>query len=81
MLMNAELLPPQGEEKRLDKVIKRSVDSDGKVIRNYNEPPVLNTMLYDVQFPDGSIKPYSATQHSSAVDMLMKGAMVILGHQ
>ena len=59
LLMNAEVLLPQGEEKRLSKVIKRSVDSDCKVIGNYNELPVLNTMLYDVQFPDGSIKPYS----------------------
>ena len=58
--MNAEVLLPQGEEKRLAKVIKRSVDSDGKVIGNYNELPVLNTMLYDAKFPDGSIKPYSA---------------------
>ena len=41
------------------KVIKRSVDSDGRGIGNYNELPVINTMLYDVQFPDGSIKPYS----------------------
>ena len=40
-------------------MIKRSVNSDGKVIRNYNELPVLNTMLYYVQFSDGSIKPYS----------------------
>ena len=58
--MNAEVLLPQGEEKRLEKVIKRSVDSDGKVIRNYNELPVLKTMLHDVQLPDVSIKPYSA---------------------
>ena len=60
MLMNSEVLLPQKDDKRLAKVIKRSVDSDGKVIGNYNELPVLNTMLYDVQFPDGSIKPYSA---------------------
>ena len=32
LLMNAELLLSQGEEKWLAKVIKRSVDSDGKVI-------------------------------------------------
>ena len=44
---------------QLAKVIKRSIDSDGKVIGNYNELPVINTMLYDVQFADGSIKPYS----------------------
>ena len=55
--MNVEMLLPQGEEKRLAKVINRRVDSDGKVIGNYNELLVLNTMLYDVQFPDGSIKP------------------------
>ena len=52
LLMNAEVLLPQGGEKRLAKVIKSSVDSDGKVIRNYNELPVLNTILYDVQLPD-----------------------------
>ena len=57
--MNAEVLLPQAEEKRLAKVIKRRVDSDGKVISKYNEIPVLNIMLYDVQFPDGSIKPFS----------------------
>ena len=57
MLMNSEVILPQGEEKRLAKVIKRSVDSDGKIIGNYNEIPVLKTMLYDVQLPDGSIKP------------------------
>ena len=58
--MNAEVLLPQGGEKRLAKVIKRSVDLDGKVIGNYNELLVLNTILYDVKFPDGSINPYSA---------------------
>ena len=57
LLMNAKVLLPQGEEKRMAKVIKRSVDSDGKEIGNYNELLVLNTMLYDVQFPDGSINP------------------------
>ena len=60
ILINAEVLLPQGEEMRLAKVIKRSLNPDGKVTGNYNDIPVLNTMLYDVQFPDGSIKPYSA---------------------
>ena len=56
--MNAEVLLPQGEELRLSKVIQRSVDSDGKVGGNYNDIPVLNNFLYDVQFPDGAIKTY-----------------------
>ena len=77
--MNAELLPPQGEEKRLDKVIKRSVNSDGKVIGNYNELPVLNTMLYDVQFPDCSIKPYS--ENLIAKNILIQADSDGLHHQ
>ena len=77
--MNAEVLLPQGEEKRLAKVIKRSVDSDGKVIGNYNELPVLNTMLYDVQFTDGSIKPYSA--NIIAENILMQADGDRLHHQ
>ena len=71
--MNAEVLLHQGEEKRLAKLIKRSVDSDGKAIRNYNELPVIKTMLYDVQFPDGSIKPYSENLISENILMQADG--------
>ena len=73
LLMNAEVILPQGEEKRLAKVIKSSVDSDGKVIGNYNELPLLNTVLYDVQFPDGSIKPYSANLIAENILMQVDG--------
>ena len=79
LLMNSEVLLPQGEEKRLAKVIKICVNSDGKVIGNYNELPVLNTMLYDVQFPDGSIKPYSA--NLIAENILMQADGDGLHHQ
>ena len=70
LMMNDEVLLPQGEEKRLAKVIKRSVDSDGKVIGNYNALKMLNTRLYDVKFPDGSIKPYS--KNLIAMNILMQ---------
>ena len=79
LLMNNEVLLPQGEEKRLAKVIKRSANSEGKVIGNYNELPLLNTMLYDVQFPDGSIKPYSASLISE--NILMQADSDGLHHQ
>ena len=58
--MNAEVLLPQGEDMRLTTVIRRNVNSDGKFIGYYNNIPNLNTILYDVQFPDGAVKPYSA---------------------
>ena len=60
-------------------MIKRSVDSDVKVIGNYNELPILNTMLYDVQFPDGSINPYSANLISK--NILMQADSDGLHHQ
>ena len=60
IIVNAEVMLPQGEDMRMAKVIKRNVDPDGKVLGDYNDIPALNTILYDVQFPDGAIKPYSA---------------------
>ena len=59
--------------------MKRSVNSDGKVIRNYNKLPVLNTMLYYVKFRDGSIKPYSA--NLIAEDILMQADGDRIHHQ
>ena len=60
ILMNAEVLLPQGEELRLAKVIRRRVELDGRVGGNYNDTPILNTILYYVQFTEGDIKPYLA---------------------
>ena len=42
------------------KVIRWSVDADGQVIGSFNENPLLNTLVYDVEFPDGAIKKYAA---------------------
>ena len=59
MVVNAEVVIPQGGGVRLVKVIRRSGDSDGKVLGDYNNIPMLNTILYGFQFPDGAIDPYS----------------------
>ena len=57
MLMNSEVLIPQGEDVRLAKFTRSNVDSNSQVLGNYNKIPILNTILYDIQFPDGTIKP------------------------
>ena len=36
------------------------MDEQGKVIGSPDENPILNTLIYDVEFPDGNIKKYSA---------------------
>ena len=36
------------------------MDENVEVIGDHNKNPILNTILYDVEFPDGAIKPYAA---------------------
>ena len=36
------------------------VDNNGKLVGTFDENPVLNSMIYDVQFPDGAVKQYAA---------------------
>ena len=60
-LINAEVMFPQGEDDtQMAKVVGRSVDSKGQVIGQWNENKLLNTLVYDVEFPDGNIKKYAA---------------------
>jgi hypothetical protein len=59
-LIHAELNLPQGETMQHAKVTGRSKDDTGSTIGTYDHNPMLNTMLYDVEFPDGSVKEYAA---------------------
>ena len=56
--IHAELNLPQGEEKKKVKLFSRSKDEDVNIIGKYDTKPVLNTMVYGVEFPDGSIRKY-----------------------
>ena len=58
--IHAELNLPQGEEMKKVKVVGWSKDGDGNIIGKYEINPMLNTMVYDVDFPDGSISKYRA---------------------
>ena len=42
------------------KVVCQSKDDDGNIIGKYSSYPMLNTMVYDIDFPDGSIREYRA---------------------
>ena len=58
--INVEVCLPQGENNSMAKVVGRSKDAEGNVIGTYNDNPFANTMVYDVEFPDGVIKEYAA---------------------
>ena len=51
--IHAEINLPQGEAIHNAKVIGRATDKYGNVIGAYDDNPYSNTMLYDVEFPDG----------------------------
>ena len=59
-LISAEVLLPQGEEQPLAKFLRRSVDQDGQVVGQHHKNPLLNTLVYDIEFPNGNVRKYSA---------------------
>ena len=54
------LLPQNGDVMKAAKVIGRSVDDTGSSIGQYDSNPMLNTKVYDVMFPDGTVQQYAA---------------------
>ena len=49
------LLPRNGKEISSAKMISPVKDKDGKVKGTYNKNPILDTRVYDVMFPDGTV--------------------------
>lgn len=61
VFLDAEvMLPKDGQHLQAGRVIGRSKDANGKTIGLFNANPIINTQVYDVIFPDGSIKQYGA---------------------
>ena len=60
LLIHSEAHLPQGNELRAAKVIRRATDEDGQIIGTYHDNPLLNTLQYEVEFPDREIREYSA---------------------
>ena len=59
-LINAEVLLHHGDHVQSARVIQRSIGPDGTITGEYDDNPILNSIIYDVEFPDGTIKEYSA---------------------
>ena len=52
-------LPIEGDQ-RSGKVTRRARDQDGNLVGTSNRVPILDTRLYEVEFPDGRIAEFSA---------------------
>ena len=59
-LLSAEVLVPKGDGFMMGTVVSRKRDADGNPIGKANSNPILDTRVYEVQFPDGHLEEYSA---------------------
>ena len=59
-IMNAEVMIQNGDEMAMGKVARRSLDADGRTTGTYHDNPFLNTITYNVEFPNGQVKEYGA---------------------
>jgi hypothetical protein len=59
-MINAEVLLPNNDSAALAHVVKHVVGPDGKLIGEYNDNPLLNSLLYECKFDDGTVKEYAA---------------------
>ena len=59
-LINAEVLLPHEDSQAIARVVRRAVNDEGRMIGTFNENPLLNTLLYECKFNDGTMKEYDA---------------------
>ena len=58
--LQAEVLLPQGDHLVAGTVVGRKRDHDGNPLGKRNPNPILDTRIYEVQFPDGHVLDYAA---------------------
>jgi hypothetical protein len=66
-LINAEVLLSKDDSAAIARVARRAVDSKGKMIGTWDENPILNTLVYECEFEDGTIREYAANTIASNI--------------
>jgi hypothetical protein len=66
-LINAEVLLQTGDSAAIAKLMRRCVDDEGRVVGDYNENLLLNTIMYECKFDDGTTKAYAANTRASNI--------------
>ncbi len=68
-LIKAEVLLPHKDSQAIAKVVRQMVDSQGKLIGEHNDNPLLNTLVYECLFDDGATREYAANTIASNIFM------------
>ena len=59
-MINAEILLLHNDKEQTGRVIQRAIAPDGVPVGTYDQDPRINSLVYDVKFPDGQVKEYAA---------------------
>ena len=59
-IINAEVMIQNGDEMAMGKVVRQSLDADGRMTGTYHDNHFLNTITYDEEFSNGQVKEYGA---------------------
>eukprot|EP00957_Ditylum_brightwellii_P111114 8472707-Ditylum_brightwellii.AAC.1 len=59
-IINAEAQLHHQDYITTGKVKKRALGPNGRTAGSYHDNPVLNSTIYEVEFPDGEVKEYAA---------------------
>ena len=60
MLIHSEVVLPHRDQLRIYKILRRSTNPTGRSVGTYHDNPILNSLVYDVEFPDGEVKEFAA---------------------
>ena len=60
MLIHAKVLLPKGDNVQSTKVQGKIKDNDGNIVGTFDYNPILDSIIYDVEVPDGADKKYAA---------------------
>ena len=59
IMVHAKVNSPQGESVQFDKVQGITKEDDGNIFGTFDSNPILNSIIYDVEFQDGVVKQYA----------------------
>jgi len=66
-LISAEVLLSKDDSAAVARVARRAVDLKGKMIGTWDENPILNTLVYECESEDGTIREYAANTIASNI--------------
>jgi hypothetical protein len=66
-LINSEVLLDKDDATAIARIVRRAVDSQGQVIGAWNANPILNTLVYECEFNDGTVKEYAENTTASNI--------------